>query len=101
MNKLMIPSIDTLVRVPLDYISMSEDRMTYVCRITFDEESGQWIVASCYNQHEERWVPLNDKRRIGLMVWLNDAPSATDTHIRISAIHKSGRAAWADPVEIK
>lgn len=99
MNQLTIPLIDTLIPFVPEDIAVSSDGHTRMCRITYDDVKQTWVIASRLNAQTGRWVPLNKQRRIGLMAFLNDAPLSSDTHIRVSAIKKSGRAVWADPIE--
>jgi|SRR6185437_10220814 len=95
-NTLILPTVGTEVPIVEEDIARSTDGRTYMCRIT--EIEGRWEIASRLDYRTGRWIPLNKKRRIGLMVFLNDKPDSTDSHIRISAMKPTGRAVWADPV---
>jgi hypothetical protein len=97
-NTLILPSVGTEVPFCQEDISKSSDGRTYMCRIT--ELDGQWTIASRFDSATGRWISRNKKRRIGLMVFLNDAPTSRDTHIKISAMKPNGRAVWADPVRV-
>lgn len=45
------------------------------------------------------WKPLvAGSKSGGLMLFLNDAPEATTTHIRVSSVVGSGKAVYGDPI---
>lgn len=100
-KQLTIPEVGTLVCIePLD-VARSVDGKTYMCRITYDEAKNEWVIASRLNPDTRRWTPLHKNRRIGLMVFLNDLPTGVyDTHLKVTAIKKSGRAVWADIISV-
>ena len=100
MSTLILPAVGTLVPFVHGDIARSTDERTYICRITVDTE-GNWVIASRLNAESRRWISVNKDRRIGLLVFLNDSPSKSDTHVRISAIKKTGRAVFADPVSLE
>jgi len=83
-----IPGVGT--NVPFPHISnaiLSKDGHTWICRISYDEKEGAWLIVH------------PDERR-GLRVFLNDKPGPNDNYIRVTAIQSSGKAAWADPVTL-
>lgn len=87
MSKYTIPGVGTKIPfIPTDAV-LSRDNRTYICRIQYDE-------------HLDSWLTLKPEQQRGLLVFLNDAPDAWTTHIQISAIQPSGKAAWADPVDM-
>lgn len=96
--KNLIPSIG--VRVPFTdgQIILSKDQTTYMCRITYDELSEEWVIASVLIPGQKYWTPITKSRRIGLVVFLNDKPVSTDTHIEITAIQATGKGAYADTI---
>lgn len=98
---LTIPQVGTLISFVSGDIARSADERTYMCRITYDEQKQEWVIASRLNDQSGRWVATNKQRRIGLMVFLNDKPDSTDTHIRVSAVKPTGRAVWADTVKME
>lgn len=93
---LSIPPIDTVIPFVKEDIACSADGVTHMCRVTYNEAQGTWVIASRLNPETQRWIPVTKTRRIGLMVFLNDKPESNHNAIRISAIQKSGRAVWAD-----
>lgn len=101
MSKNLVPSIGTTVRFCSRDVSLSKDQVTYVCRITFDEQLNDWVIASRFNEANGRWLPITKLRRIGMIVLLNDKPGSEDTHIKITAIQKTGKGAFGDPIQIK
>ncbi len=96
--KNLIPSVG--VRVPFTdgQVILSKDQITYMCRITYDESTEDWVIASVLNPGQKYWTPITKSRRIGLVVFLNDKPHPSDTHIEITAIQPTGKGAYADPV---
>jgi hypothetical protein len=87
MTTLTIPSVGTNIPFAEGDAVLSRDERTWICRVHCDDVYHQWEVVS------------PDARR-GLLVFLNDAPDEQTTHIRISAIQSSGRAAYGDPVAL-
>jgi hypothetical protein len=87
MTKLTIPSVGTQIPFDTGLAALSRDNRTHICRISFDE-------------HKQAWVLNKPEERRGFLVFLNDAPDAQTSHIRISAIQSSGKAAYADTVNM-
>jgi hypothetical protein len=96
MSSSLIPLVGTEIQFKPEQASLSKDERTHVVRVTYDEAGKRWVIASTYNLATDRWVPITKSRRIGLVVWLNDAPSKESTTLVISSIHRSGRAVYAD-----
>lgn len=55
-------------------------------RITFDEAAQEWAA-----------IPVG-KKKGGLIVFFNEPPSGTDTHVRITSIIGTGRATYGNPI---
>lgn len=85
MSKYTIPGVGTKIPFAFDDAILSRDGRTYICRI---------------NCEQDGWVLVKPETHRGLLVFLNDAPDSWTTHIQISAIQPSGKAAWADPVDL-
>lgn len=92
----LVPPIGTEIRFKADQATLSKDERTYICRITYDDAAKDWIMASTYDPKTDRWVPITKLRRIGLIVFLNDKPESSDTHIVVSKIKSSGKSVYAD-----
>ena len=97
--KNLVPSIGTMVPIRAGDASLSKDDKTYMCRITFDEPSNSWVIASRFNATTGRWQPATKHKRLGFIVFLNDKPDPTDTHVRISSIQPTGQGAYGDSVK--
>jgi hypothetical protein len=97
--KNLVPPIGTMVPIRSGDASLSKDDKTYMCRITFDESTKTWIIASRFNQATGRWAPTTKHKRLGFIVFLNDKPDTDDTHVRISAIQPSGQGAYGDSIK--
>ena len=97
-NTLLLPTAGTLIPFLKEDIAKSGDERTYMCRVTYSELAERWVIASRLNLTTGRWMPITAARRIGLMVFLNDAPAPGDIHIRVSAVKPTGRVVWGDPV---
>lgn len=48
----------------------------------------------------QEWVLVDPAEGRGMLVFLNDNPADTDTHLQISAITPTGTACYADPVQV-
>lgn len=99
-NVLKLPELETLIPMRKEDVALSKDGRTYLSRITFDDASGQWVIASHFNEERNHWVSIVPSRRLGIIVFLNDKPESTDTHIKITSIKRNGRGLWADPVQV-
>jgi len=97
-NTLLLPTVGTLIPFVQADAARSADERTYMCRVTYLEQEERWVIASHLNVKTGRWMPITNTRRIGLMVFLNDAPDPKDVYVRISAVKPTGRAVWGDPV---
>jgi hypothetical protein len=87
MTTLTIPSVGTKVPFAEGDAVLSRDGRTWICRIHYNEDLGNWEIN----------LP---SVRAGLLVFLNDAPDHQTSHIRITAIQSSGKAAYGDPVTL-
>lgn len=87
MTTLTIPSVGTNIPFAEGDSVLSRDAHTPICRVF-------------YNVDQDVWEIAHPTERRGLLVFLNDTPDQLTTHIRISAIQSSGRAAYGDPVEL-
>ena len=96
-QQLSLPPLGTAIPFEAADVGRSSDGYTYMCRITFDKQKNAWVIASRLNQKTMRWEPIVPGGPIGLMVFLNETPISTDVQLIITAIKKSGKAAWADP----
>lgn len=79
-----IPAIGVLVPIAnKDWVVLDEASVKYkaVMRLVNDE-----------------WVLVNPAQGKGMLVFLNDKPDPTDTHLKISAITSTGTACYANPV---
>jgi hypothetical protein len=83
--KYSIPGVGVYIPIQKTDAVLSKDGRTYICRIAYNETTRSW--------------EANTANR-GLLVFLNDGPTDLTTHIRITAIQSSGKAAWADPVAL-
>jgi hypothetical protein len=92
-----VPVVGTTIRIKPEDIALSDDGVRFVCRILYDQETNQWIIASRWDTAIKKWVPVTKHRRIGMFVFLNDKPTAADQVVRISAIQPTGRGAFGDP----
>jgi hypothetical protein len=95
-TQLMLPPVGT--RIALDVgqdCGRSADGVTWMVRVTFDEEQQQWVIASRLRA-DMRWHPVKEGYRSGLMVFLNDTPCAQDQAVVVSAIKRHGQAVYAD-----
>ena len=88
MSNYTIPGVGTKVPFIKDDAVLSRDGRTWICRIQYD------VQRAC-------WLTRKPEDKCGLLVFLNDAPDAWTTHIQISAIQPSGKAAWADPIDME
>lgn len=97
-QQLTLPPVGTKIRFNAESdIGRSADGITRMARVTFDEQSQQWVIASRLNQETMRWVPIKRGGRVGLMVFLNESPLTADHYLTVTAIQKSGKAVYADP----
>lgn len=92
-----VPVVGTTISIKPEDIALSDDGVRFVCRILYDQDSNQWVIASRWDATIKKWVPVTKHRRIGMFVFLNDKPTDADQLIRISAIQPTGRGAFGDP----
>lgn len=94
----LVPAIGTEVKLSQGDATKSEDGRTWLCRIAYDEVQGQWVVASRFEIQSNSWVSCRQGvSQLGILVFLNDWPATDgDYTIRVSAIQRSGRGAFAD-----
>lgn len=97
-QQLILPAVGTLVAISPEDVGQSSDKCTYMCRIKYDTRECEWVIASRLDPQTMRWAPVKEGHRLGLLVFLNDKPDPHHNYIRISAIKRSGRAVWADPI---
>jgi hypothetical protein len=95
----LVPPLGTMVPVSSEDACLSADGTTYVIRITYDESTEQWVIASRFNAVIKRWVPIGKLKRLGFIVFLNDRLDTKDTHVRISSIQRTGKGAYGDAVQ--
>jgi hypothetical protein len=93
MRKIVIPAVDT--EIPFTLADVHRPRKiengsvvigTPHIRITFDEATDTW-----------KTIPVGP-RRGGLIVFLNDTPTAEDTHVRITSVIGTGKGSYGDPI---
>jgi len=80
-----IPVVGTTIPYYAGDALLSRDDKTYIVRIAYTD--GVWTI-----NHPEK--------KLGLLVWLNDAPDEWTTHVKITAIAPSGTSVWGDPVDL-
>jgi hypothetical protein len=97
--KNLVPSVGTMVPIQAGDAALSKDDKNWICRITFDDASDSWVIASRFNASSKRWVPVTKHKRLGVLVFFNDKPQPDDTHVRISAIQPTGQGAYGDAVK--
>lgn len=97
----LVPEIGTKIPISAADVAFPQSGGKAHCRITFDEHAGCWIIASRFSVETQRWVALprpklRGRPPLGLVVFLNDVPTPSTTHIVISSIQPSGKGAFAD-----
>lgn len=93
MRKIVIPAVSTEIPfTPEDvhhprYIANGAvTKGTPHIRITYDEDTQNWVAIKA------------GTRRGGLIVFLNDEPTAEDTHVRITSVIGTGKGSYGDPI---
>lgn len=93
MRKIVIPAVDT--EIPFTPADVHRPRKiengavnigTPHIRITYDEPKQAWVA-----------IPVGP-RRGGLIVFLNDEPTAEDNYVRITSVIGTGKGSYGDPI---
>jgi hypothetical protein len=89
-----VPAVGTEIPIVEGSLVLSRDQRTQVCRIKYQKDSEDWVmVPARLNRHGSL---INH----GLLVFLNSQATASNTHIRITAIQPTGKGAYASPATV-
>jgi len=96
-NARLIPEKGAKILInPEKDLFLSSDERTWMCRILYDPTLNKWLIASHFNSETGRWKSVTSHQKIGMIIFLNDEPLPTDTHVQISSIKRGGTAAYGD-----